>query len=746
MTFLERARSRKPVTWLTVLGVLLLPAIVGGVLVAALHNPTERLENMSAAIVNLDEPVTIDGQYTPLGRQLAAGLVEGSDDLDSNLDWVLSNPDEASEGLRDGTYQAIVTIPEDFSAAATSSGQALAGTDEAAERATIEVTTAPDARVVDGAITAQVADVAAATLGDMLSEATLSNLLIGFTTMGDQLGDAADGAAQLATGAGEARGGAEQLATGATQLADGIGTLGDGVDQLATGAAGAADGATRLATGIGALAGGLRGDGTAANPGLAGGASALADGATRLADGLDQVSAGLAGDGTAANPGLAPGAQQLATGLAAGIDQIRATDLVPADLERAATGAADGAAGIATALEGLVASCGAAATPEFCAQLEQVAAGAPGVAQAAAGTQQGLAQIDATAPAAIADGLSSAVDGARQLADGLGTLAARAPELAAGAHGVASGAAGLADGATQSADGADQLAAGATDLAAGLGQLASGAEQAAAGAPQLADGATQLSTGATTLGEGLGELADGAGSLAGGLDQAVAAVPSYDESEARDLASVVADPVAAEGADDALFGGSAIPLLAAAVLWFGALATFLVLRAVPARALTSRRSSVLLAGGALLPAAAIGAVQGALVAGVAQLAAGYDAATGWAFLGAAMLAGVAFAAVHQALVAVLGGAGRWIAAIVGTLTIAVGIVSTLPPALLAVRDVLPTTPAYDALLAIVTGTDGAGAALAGMAIWAVLCVAIATIAVSRRRVVSPAALLRPAPA
>ncbi len=66
---------------------------------------------MTAAIVNLDEPVTIDGQMTPLGRQLAAGLVEGSDDLDSNLTWVISNKDDAADGLADGSYQAVITIP-----------------------------------------------------------------------------------------------------------------------------------------------------------------------------------------------------------------------------------------------------------------------------------------------------------------------------------------------------------------------------------------------------------------------------------------------------------------------------------------------------------------------------------------------------------------------------------------------------------------------------------------------------------
>ena len=153
---IERARSRRPITWLTLVGVLLLPVLIGGILVAALYNPAERLDNMSAAIVNEDEPVTINDQLVPLGRQLTAGLVEGSDEIASNLNWTISNADDAAAGLADGTYQAVVTIPSNFSAAATST--APGGTPE---QATIEVATPPDSKVVDDAITAQVTSAAA---------------------------------------------------------------------------------------------------------------------------------------------------------------------------------------------------------------------------------------------------------------------------------------------------------------------------------------------------------------------------------------------------------------------------------------------------------------------------------------------------------------------------------------------------------------------------------------------------------
>jgi len=827
MTLLERARARKPITWLTVVGLVLLPVVLGGVLIAALNTPTDRLENMTAAIVNNDDPVTVDGQYTPLGRQLAAGLVEGVED-ESNLTWVLSNDDDAAEGIDDGTYQAVVTIPENFSAAAMSSAQKLSGEDETPEQATIDVATSPDALILDQAIADQLASVATGTMGSTLTEATLSNLLVGFGTMGDQLGDAADGAGQLADGAGDAQDGADELGDGATQLADGIGQLGDGVSQLADGAGSASAGAQELAGGAGQLADGVpaltegangistgagaladgAGELTDGANGLSDGASSLSDGidqleagvtgknglvsgSAQLADGLGQLQAGVDGDGTAANPGLVAGANALADGLADGVAQIRATDLVPDELDQAADGADAGAAGVSEGLQALVDECDNGTGGAYCAEiggtLRELSAAAGQTSAAATGVNGGLEQLAATAPARIADQLQPSVDGAAgvaagatQVSDGLAPLTDGASALASGAKELsdnlpalsdgatqvsdgatqladgttqlgdgatelAGGAGQLADGTTQLGDGANALSTGASSLADGVGQLATGAGQAAAGTPALEDGATQLADGTIQLGDGIGELGDGASELSDGLGAAVDELPSLSESESDDLAGVLADPVTSSSGTG-MFGAAAIPLLSVAVLWFGSLATFVALRAVPKRALTSRRSSVLLTAGALLPAAIIGAVQGALVAVIVQIAANYDGGVFWGFAGTAVLAGVAFAAVNQALVAVFGGIGRWISGIVGALAVALGIISTIPAALLSVRPLLPTTPAFDGLLSVITETSGVGTAVVGLIVWAVLALIASTIAVVARRGVDAKALLRPRPA
>ena len=649
---IERARSRKPITWLTILGILLLPAAVGGILVAALQNPTERLDSMTAAIVNLDDPVTIDGQVTPLGRQLASGLVEGSDDLDSNLTWVISNEEDAADGLADGSYQAVITIPESFSAAATSAGQAIADGGGNPEQATIEVTTPEDGLVADDLITGQIANVAATTLGTMLSEATTENILVGFTTIGDQIGDAADGAVKLATGARDAATGAAAIPDGATKLASGASELGSGASSLATGLDTIAENTRDAANGAGTIGAGL----------TAGGA--------QLQDNVGGIT-------------QLVGTVQSATGTAT----------------QAATQTKD----LATTLGTMAATCDPAVSGQsMCDQLRAAAASA-----ATAATSAGTAA---------------------------GTLSA--PQVAGGIAAIPGTFSTLASSMSQAGAGATQLAGGLNQLASqGIDQSAAGARALASGATQLSDGATALADGTTELATGLDTLATGTGDLAGGLRTASDSLPSFSDSESTSLASVIADPVSTDSSMNTIFGPTAIPLLAAVVLWFGGLASFIVMRAHTARTLTSRRSSAGLALRAFAPAALIGAGQGLLVAIIVQFVASYDVGAWWAFAGTAVLAGIVFAAVNQALVALFGGIGRWISALVGVLAVATGLISTVPGWLAGLGAALPTAPAFAGLIA------GSGSAIAALVVWGVLSLVATTLAVTVRRTTSTKAVL-----
>lgn len=689
----ERSRSRRPVTWLTLIGVLLLPAVIGGILVGALYDPTDRLDNITAAIVNDDKAVELNGQPVPLGRQLTGGLVKGASDQPSNIDWVISNDEDAAAGLADGTYTAVVTIPENFTAASLSTRPG-----ETPEKATIDVQTAPGARVVDGAITATLASTASSVYGSELSSQYLKNVFLGFTSLSDQLGQAASGAHQLADGARQAADGATGLSDGLGQLSSGATGLADGASQLAAGAGPLADGASQLATGAGALAGGTR----------------------EAAAGVDKLAAGA--------DGIAAGNQQLATQINGLADQIPPQFATDAEkLAQAAPQVNTALVDAAAALRKAVEEC--TGTPEQCQVLRDASTKADEALPQATQTVTRIGDLAGQA-AQLPAGIRAIADANQQLADGSTGLAGGAREAAAGLGTIAGGIDGLAGGATQLADGARQFGAGAAALSFGAGQLATGASDAETGAAQLADG--------------VGQVASGTSSLADGLDTAVSQLPTYTDAQATTLADVVADPVSTTGVSTSLFGLAAVPLLAMAVLWFGGLASFVAFQAVSARALTSRRPSALIALRGYLPAAGVGAAQGLLVAAVVQVASRYDWGDWALFALICIAAGIAFAAVHQALVAVFGGAGRWVAAVIGALALGATIVSTVPPALAAVAALMPTAPVYDAMLGALSSSGGVAAGVVGLVVWALLALIVTTLIVARRRTTSAKAATRPA--
>ncbi|MFJ8893340.1 YhgE/Pip family protein [Leifsonia sp. NPDC102414] len=611
---LERMRTDRRVTWLTIAGLLLVPLVIGGLLVWALWNPTDRLSDVKAAVVNLDQPVQINGQTVPLGRQLSAGLLNGKSD---NYSWVLTDQKDADAGLADGTYVSVVTVPKDFSKAATSPSGSAAD----AEQATIDVQTSEKSKLVDPAISQAVTTTATSVLNKQLTSTYLENVYVGFNTLHDQIAKAASGATELSGGVSQLAAGAHQLGDASTQLVSGASSLSSGVGQLSDGVSSLAGGLTTLQQQTAAL--------PAQTQQLAAGTSGVAGGVNATVAGLQKLAAGC------------------------------------------------------TAVHG-------AADP-ICAGLQQTMAGMT--------TGQG--------------GNPSLVDAAGSVATGTQQLAAGMPALTAGIG--------------QSASGANQLA--------------SGAAQSAAGASQLAGGAQQLATGVTGLATGADQTSAGTASLASGLTEATAKLPSYSSDERSNLATVASQPVTQKSTDTSGFGQSSIPLFGAVALWLGALATFLVLQAVSRRAILTTRASGRIALDGFLPAAAIGAVQGVFVAGIMQFALSLDVGHWFGFAGVAMAVGVAFAAVNHGLVALLGGIGRFVSMLVVVVTLAAGIVSTVPGFFTSAMQWFPTSAAITAFRGVVESTDGVWRGLGGLLLWAALGFALSLIAVARKRIVRVAQLL-----
>src|SRR5699024_9866836 len=226
-------------------------------------------------------------------------------------------------------------------------------------------------------------------------------------------------------------------------------------------------------------------------------------------------------------------------------------------------------------------------------------------------------------------------EGARSSADGAGDLATGLDELAGGTH--------------SSAEGAGELAGGTEELADGSRELAGGSDALAEGSEQLADG-----TGA--LADGPGELADGAGELADGLRDGADDIPSYTEDERSRMSEMAASPVdtslerenQASGATTATF-----PFVAALALWLGAFGSFLLLPALSRRLLDGAVPMWQVVLRSLVPPVLIAVVQTVAVLAVIT-AIGISPVSPLAVGVIAFAGAVMFAALHQALMALLG--------------------------------------------------------------------------------------------
>ncbi|AMU75459.1 YhgE/Pip family protein [Mycobacteroides abscessus] len=292
----NRAAPAGPPTWRTWIALAFLPILVAGLFLWAFWSPQTNHGAAKAAIVNHDQPVTIDGKTIPLGRQLAGNLTHST----AAYSWVLTDTADALNGLASGQYGAVVTIPEDFSARATSS---TSPNPMQAGHAELRVQTSNATGVADPLISTQIAQIVLDTLNQQIVQTYLDNIYLSFTAIHDQLDQAATGATQLAQGADRLKTGAAQLTSGSAQLASGLGDANKKV--------------TTVLVPLKQLPPPPPGPLTEATTQIEHMASELntaAQGAAQLNNGANQLQTG-AGQ-------LADGAHQLATQLAQGRDQI----------------------------------------------------------------------------------------------------------------------------------------------------------------------------------------------------------------------------------------------------------------------------------------------------------------------------------------------------------------------------------------------------------------------------------------
>lgn len=657
------------------LALVLVPTIYSGLYLWANKDPYGALDRVPAAVVVEDTGTTLaDGAKLTAGQDVGDQLVASK-----SFDWHRVGRAQALAGVDDGTYDFALLVPAGFSTDLASS----AGSDPRQGR--LELVTNDANNYLARSIAGQLAQQVTKTVAEKVTSQAARGLLVGFSTIHDQVAQAADGATKLQQGAASASSGAQQLASGA-------GTLVAGEQQLVSGTTALASGADRLSSGA-----------QQANAGAGTLASGLAT--------LDSATSGL----PAQTARLASGAQQVAAGNAQ-VASVGAQVVVAS--QQATTALTTDRAALDTRLTaaGLTAEQVAAVNDE----LDKVAApvsAADGKVQQANGRLQQLSA------------------GAAQVAQGAQQLASSAGPLQSGIHQAATGAATLRAGTTQ-------LAAGASDAAAGAHRLVTGQQDALTGAQKLQAGAQQLATGTQQLQHGAAQLADG-------LAKGTSSIPDLSPQARTAAAETIGSPVAVDQVGEAkaaTYGAGLAPFFLSLALWIGAYTLFLVVKPLSSRAVAARvRSPEVAIAGWLAPSLAA-AVQAVVALAVVGLVLRIDVAHPAGALGLMVLASLTFVAILQALKARLGAVGTFLGLVlmVVQLVSAGGTFpwQTLPAPLRAVHEVMPMTYAIDGLRRLMYGADLAHLTLdvTVLLVWLVAALTWSSWAARRSAVWTPARL------
>ncbi|NDO88542.1 YhgE/Pip domain-containing protein [Cellulosimicrobium composti] len=664
---------------LAILAMALIPTLYAGLYLFANHDPYDKLDQVPAALVVLDEGTSTTDARTgattrrDFGRDVADQLLD-----DGGFGWVETSQVDAEYGVRSGRYDAALVIGPTFSADLASAGEFEP------QQASLTLVTNDANNYLARTIADQIVGKVRDSIAEQVGTEAADTFLRGFASIHTNLADAVDGAGRLLDGSTQLRDGLVTADDGARTLADGAGRAADGAAQLdaSTGTLADAvgrldDGATSLASGLGTLRG--------ATSSLPAQTQQLADGAAQVADGNAQVAR--YGDQAAA----------AAADVLPALDGAR--DDVDARLDRLV---ADGVLDQATADE--VRAQVAPVLDERRAQVE----GAVDQVTAASGELDRLA------------------DGARQVSDGAARLAAATPQLAAGI--------------ATAADGADRLADGTGQLAAATPQLVDGVSRLADGTRQVSDGATSLADGTAQLRDGSGELADGAAQLHDGLAEGLGQVPDLDEQTRQDTAETIGNPVSVTNealSSAGTYGGGLAPFFLSLATWIGAYVLFLLVRPLSTRALAAGRSGLATALGGWLTPAAIGVLQVAAMFTVTKFALDIDPVHGVGTALFLVLVSATFVAILQALNVWLGAAGQFL----GLVLMLVQLVTaggtfpwqTIPQPLRSMHQFLPMTYAVEGLRQLLYGGNMATVARDATVLVVVLAGALGLTALAARR-------------
>ncbi|HHJ7438335.1 TPA: YhgE/Pip family protein [Streptococcus pyogenes] len=528
---------KNPKLMITMIGVALVPALYNLSFLGSMWDPYGRVNDLPIAVVNHDKPAKRADKSLTIGNDMVNKMSKSKD-----LEYHFVSAKQAQEGLKEGDYYMVITLPEDLSQ------RAATLLNPEPQKLTIRYQTSKG----HGMVAAKMGETAMAKLKESVSQnitkTYTSAVFSSMTDLQSGLKEASAGSQTLASGAKTAQAGSQTLSTNLAALTGASQQFQQGTGRLTSGLTTYTDGVNQVKNGLGTLSTDI--------PNYLNGVSRLSQGASQLNQGLSQLT-----QATTLSDEKAKGIQSLIVGLPVlnqGIQQLNTelSTLQPPNLTADELGNSLGA--IAQAAKQVIAEETAAQNEELSAlqttsvyqslTAEQQGELAAALSQSdksqtvsAAQTilssvqtlstsLQSLSQEDQSkqleqlkeAVAQIANQSNQALPGASSALTELSTGLAKVngslnQQVLPGSNQLTTGLAQLNRYNTAIGSGVIKLSEGTNALSSKSGELLDGSHQLSEGATKLADGSSQLSQGGHQLTSGLTELSTGLSTLNGSL-------------------------------------------------------------------------------------------------------------------------------------------------------------------------------------------------------------------------------------
>lgn len=531
---------KNPKLMITMIGVALVPALYNLSFLGSMWDPYGRVNDLPIAVVNHDKPAKRADKSLTIGNDMVDKMSKSKD-----LEYHFVSAKQAQEGLKEGDYYMVITLPEDLSQ------RAATLLNPEPQKLTIRYQTSKG----HGMVAAKMGETAMAKLKESVSQKITktytSAVFSSMTDLQSGLKEASAGSQALASGAKTAQMGSQMLSDNLAGLSSASWQFQQGTNRLTSGLTAYTAGVSQVKDGLGQLSTDM--------PVYLNGVSRLSQGASQLNHGLVQLT-----QSTTLSDDKAKRIQSLEVGLPVlnqGIQQLNTelSTLQPPNLNADELGNSLGA--IAQAAKQVIAE-------ETAAQNEQLSAlQATSVYQSLTAEQQGelaaaLSQSDKSQTVSAVQTILSSVQtlstGLQTLSQGnslaqLDQLKAAVSQIASqsnqalpgassalselsmglskvngslnqqvlpGSNQLTTGLAQLNRYNTAIGSGVIKLSEGANALSSKSGELLDGSHQLSEGATKLADGSSQLSQGGHQLTSGLTELSTGLSTLNGSLAKA----------------------------------------------------------------------------------------------------------------------------------------------------------------------------------------------------------------------------------